>query len=586
MSMSAASSNAFPKHSSRPSLPAPGPSPRAQLDAAIARLHDGARRFARLDISARIQLAEAMQHGVMRIAPRMVAAGCAAKGIIADTPVEAEEWATGPWAVVRHLRLLREQLRAIATTGTTRIGPASRTIDGVVSVNVFPDNGIDRVLFKNITVDVRMLPTVSEAKLHDTRASYYQGEHADSPVALILGAGNIASIGPMDVLTKMFNEGAVCLLKMNPINAYLGPLYEEAFADAISANFLAIVYGGAEEGSYLVHHEGIDEVHLTGSDRTHDTVVWGPPGADRDDRIRRNLPMLRKRITSELGNISPVIVVPGPYSDREIAYQAEDAAAYFVMNASFLCNAAKMLVLPAGWDGSDRFVDGIARVCESVSPRQAYYPGALERWQTLTHGRAQVQRIGVTRSNSLPWTIIRGLDAGATVEPLFALEPFCPILAETRIGSTDPIEFLAKAVEFCNERLWGTLSATLVVHPASMKDPMIAEAVEYAIAKLRYGTVSVNGFAGMSFAFASPPWGAYPGATFSDIQSGIGFVHNTPMLEGIEKAVIRYPLTNFPKPGYFPTHRTAHKVMRSLVALDEHAGWGKVPGVVLNAMLG
>ena len=36
----------------------------------------------------------------------------------------------------------------------------------------------------------------------------------------------------MDVLTKMFNEGKVCILKMNPVNAYLGPFLEEAFADA------------------------------------------------------------------------------------------------------------------------------------------------------------------------------------------------------------------------------------------------------------------------------------------------------------------------------------------------------------------
>src|SRR6516162_8109575 len=96
-------------------------------------------------------------------------------------------------------------------------------------------------------------------------------------------------------------------------------------------------------------------------------------------------------------------------------------------------------------------------------------------------------------------------------------------------------EFLKKAVDFANTRLWGTLSATLIVHPKSTKDRHISDAVERAIARLRYGTVCVNAFPGMSFAFGSPPWGSYPGSTPDNIQSGQGWVHNTAMLEGIEK---------------------------------------------------
>ncbi len=103
------------------------------------------------------------------------------------------------------------------------------------------------------------------------------------------------------------------------------------------------------------------------------------PSSQPDERKRRNGPLLKKPITSELGNISPVIVVPGPYSEKELRFQAEDAASYFLMNASFLCCAAKMLVTPKGWDGSDTFLRSIEDVCAAVPPRQAYYPGAQER---------------------------------------------------------------------------------------------------------------------------------------------------------------------------------------------------------------
>ncbi len=48
----------------------------------------------------------------------------------------------------------------------------------------------------------------------------------------MLGAGNVASIPPMDALYKMFVDGNVCLVKLNPVNEYLGPFYEEALAAA------------------------------------------------------------------------------------------------------------------------------------------------------------------------------------------------------------------------------------------------------------------------------------------------------------------------------------------------------------------
>jgi acyl-CoA reductase-like NAD-dependent aldehyde dehydrogenase len=567
-------------------LDAPPPSSQSQMAAAIARLREAAKTFAKLSLEQRIVLVNAMQQGALQVANRMVQAGCKAKGIKLGTPEEAEEWSTGPWGVVRQLRLIRESLAALKHSGNTPIGPVGRTIDGRLSVRLFPGNAIDGMLFKNITVEVHMQTGVTVESLQHDRAHFYKQPDHDGRVVLVLGAGNIAAIPPMDVITKMFNEGKVVLLKMNPVNAYLGPYIEEAFAEAIKQNFLAVVYGGADEGRYLVYHGDIDEVHITGSDKTHDNIVWGPPGPERETRMQRHEPLLKKPLTSELGNVSPFIVVPGPYSDKELRYQAEDAATSFLMNASFLCCAAKMLVLPKGWAGSDVFIQALQGVCAKVAPRQAYYPGAEDRWLKLTTGRAQIKHLGNATPGSLPWTFISGLDPHARDEPLYAQEPFCSVLSETRVGSADPVEFLEQAVDFCNNRLWGTLNANLIVHPQSLKDPRINEAVERAITKLRYGVIAVNAFIGMPFAFAAPPWGAYPGSTPEDIQSGSGFVHNTSMLEGVEKTVLRAPLTTFPKPSYFASHRTTHKVMAKIVAMEENASWAKVPGIVFDAMRG
>ena len=565
---------------------APHPTAQRQLDEAVARLREAAPGYARLPIPERIALARSMQAGYLRVADQIVQAGCAAKGLPAGTPAEAEERATGPWAVVRHLRLVAESLASIQRTGNTPIGKLSRTEDDRLAVRVFPASAVDGVLFSGITVDVRMQAGIGEAELHASRAGFYRDRPHDGRTVLILGAGNLPGIPVMDAISKLFNEGKVCLLKMSPVNAYLGPLLEKAFAEAIRRSLLAIAYGGAEEGSYLAHHAGIDEIHLTGSDRTYDALMWGPPGPEQDARKARNAPLLSKPVTAELGNVSPVLVVPGPYSDRELAFQAEGIAGAVAHNASFNCNSPKMLVTPTAWRTRSALLNAIERVLSETPVRRAYYPGAEERWRRLVEGRDEIRTLGTAGPGQLPWTLLPRLDATDLREPAFRTEPFCSILSEVEVGSDDPVEFLERGVDFVNNRLWGTLTADLVVHPTSLKDPRVAQALEAAIARLRYGVVAVNTWSGYAFVYGTPPWGAYPGSNPWDIQSGTGWVHNTPMLEGIEKAVLRHPLTIVPKPTTFRSHRTAHVVLRRLTRLEERGSWASVPGVVAAAMRG
>jgi acyl-CoA reductase-like NAD-dependent aldehyde dehydrogenase len=565
---------------------APGRSGIRQLDEMLTRLRDAAPKFARLGLGDRIALARSMQAGYLEIARRSVEAACAAKGIPADSPVAGEEWGTGPWPVVRQLRLVIDALQSIQRTGTTPIGRVGHNADGRLTVRVFPGNRIDGVLFSGITVDVHLQPGVTQDKLDAGRASFYQSRTHDGRTVLVLGAGNITAIPAMDVITKMFNEGSVCLIKLSPVNAYIGPFMEEAFAEPIARGYLAVAYGGVEEGAYLAQHRDIDAIHLTGSAGTYDSIVWGPPGPDREARKARNQPLLTKPVTAELGNVSPVLVVPGPYSQKELAFQAENMVGAMAYNASFLCNSAKMLVTPKSWGQRPALLQAVERILGTVPTRKAYYPGAHERWQRLAGSRAQRRTVGSAAEGELPWTILSGLDATDAGEPAFTTEPFCSILSETEVGSDDPVEFLDRAVDFANNRLWGTLSADIVVHTKSLKDHRVAEALERAIARLRYGAVTVNSWTGFVFSFASPPWGAYPGSTPADIQSGNGWVHNTSMLEGVEKAVLRHPLTAMPKPATFPSHRTAHTVLQRLTALEERASWSKVPGVVAAAMKG
>lgn len=565
-------------------LPVLAPTPPQELDAAVVRVKEAAPGWASAPLRERVDLARALLEGTARTAEQAVRLACEAKGIGWETPQAGEEWLSGPWVTLRLLRLTLEALTLLGRNGNTPVGPLGETADGRLTVRVFPHGLKDRALFMGVTAEVHLERGMDEAALHERRARFFKQPDHDGRTCLVLGAGNINAIPPTDVLGKLFVEGKTCVLKMNPVNAYLGPVIEEAFGAAIARGVLAVVYGGGAEGARLCQHPGVDEIHITGSDATHDLIVWGPPGPEREARKARGEPLLQKEITSELGCVSPVLVVPGPWDARRLAFQAESVAGMVTHNASFNCNAAKLLVTPRGWRHRTRFLDLVMAAMARAPARQAWYPGAKERHRRLTEGRAGLRSAG-TGAGTLPWTLVPGLDAAAE-DPAFTTEPFCSILSETSVGSEDPVEFLAEATRFANQRVWGTLSAGVVVHPATAADPATGAALEQALAALRYGCVAVNVWAGYGFAFGTTPWGAWPGARLDDIQSGRGFVHNALMLEGVEKCVVRHPSLTFPKPPYFPSHRTAHRLGRALTGLEAGAGWAAVPGVAVAAARG
>jgi len=525
-----------------------------------------------------------MQAGYARVASKTVVASCRAKRIVLGTPLEGEEWSLGPWPVLRHLRLLLESLSALREGELPAIGEADATAAGRLRIETFPGSTLDSFLFPGSEAHVHFQAGLGISALN-SRGRLYRGATPPERVALVLGAGGAAAIPCLDVLTKMFNEGAVCLLKMHPLNSYLGPLYEEAFAIAIEQDFLRVVYGGSEAGAYLCRQKGIEEIHLTGSAETHEEIVWGEP-AGRAKRKAIARPLLEKPVSAQLGCVSPVLVVPGPYLDRQLAEQAIGLAGAIVHHAGYSCTTPRLIVMPNAWAQRDPFLRHLEAALASAPLRLAYYPGATERWQFLAKQRPGAQFVGTTIGGMLPWTLVPGLDPADRNEPLFSLEPFCPIVSEVRVGSSDPLAYLEAAVEFVNQRVWGTLCATVIVHPRTLDDPAIAPAIERAIGRLRYGTVGVNAWPQLSFSFGTSPWGAYPDSTLADIQSGRGWVHNTSMLEGIEKVVVRTSASSRRKPVYSVGHRSAHRLFRRLAAVERSAGWAGLPGVLEAAYRG
>lgn len=565
----------------------PAPMPQPALETALSRVRDRAAEFAKTSLDERIAFLRQLRDGYMAVAEESVRLACAYKGVAFDSPVSGEEWLAGPMITLRVLRLTEWALEEVKAHGAPRITEKMiRDLpDGRIAVRAFPGDSLDSALLAKHVGENYMQPGVTRANLKEHQARAYRSPH-QGRVCLVLGAGNVNAIPPTDVVYKMFVEGTACVLKMNPVNAYLGPLIEKAFAPLVSRGFFAVVYGGAEEGAFLVNHPSIDEVHITGSDKTHDLMVWGPPGPARERRKATNEPLLTKDVTSELGNISPVIVVPGPWDGATLDFQARNTAGMLCNNASFNCTAAKLLVTSKGWPQRSAFLDALAKNVGTGGVRQAYYPGAEQRWKAIVEGRQNVRIIGEAKAGELPYALLTDVDRASRDELIFTNEPWCTVISETPLSSEAVPAFCEEATAFLNADVWGTLAANVLVHPATMQDPTSAAAVEKMVRELQYGTVAINTWAGAVFGIGNSPWGGHPSATLADIQSGRGSVHNSLLLDGVEKFVLRAPAKNFPIAPWFPGHRTQHLLGRRLTNFEYAPGWLKVPGVAAAAIRG
>lgn len=560
--------------------------PIPELDAAVAALGRRKEDWLRVSPAERARLLDQLIRSFATVSDRWVEASLEAKGIPPANPAAGEEWLAGPYLIFRNLRLLKESLEAVAGGRRPEIpGPVTTRPGGQVSAQVFPHGFYDGLFFPGVTAEVWMEPGVTARELPQTQAVAYFDGAGPGRLALVLGAGNVSSIGPLDALYKLFVENQVVLFKAHPVNDYLGPLLEEGFAPLVERGFLTVVYGGAAEGEHLTQHPDIDEIHVTGSDKTVEAIVFGAGEEGRKRKAERR-PRVAKRLTSELGNVSPVIVVPGHWSAGEITYQAENLVSMLVNNAGFNCTATRMVITHAGWPQREQLLAAMGRLLQTTPTRRAYYPGADKRFADFLAAHPEAKRFGDERFGRLPWMLIPAVDPERESDITFTTEAFASVFAETPIQADSPARFLKRAVAFANQELWGTLSAAIIVHPASRKDPELREALERALEELRYGTVSINHWPSVGYGIAVTPWGAFPGSDLYDVQSGQGVVHNTLMFSRPQKSVIRSPFRAWPKPPWFVSHATAHELGRALTRFEAEPSALKLPGILRLALTG
>ena len=570
-------------------LPALDEGERARLDSAIGDLQTGASIWSALTLSQRVTLLRAVRTSVAATAEDWADTAAASKGLDGRHPLRGEEWLSGPYSVLGALDAYIETLSRLAD-GTNPLDGVKidRAPGGRTRVHTFPLTGIDRFLLSGFTGEVWLEPGITPNGARAAAGLAQRTPTASGGVGLVLGAGNITSIPVLDVLYELLAHNRTALLKVNPTQDALVPVYKRAFAPLIEPGFLRIVRGGPAVGAYLTGHPDLVHVHITGSAATFDAIVWGT-GAAAARRRRENRPQLKKPITAELGGVSPIIVVPGAWSDDDLRYQAEHVATMRLQNGGHNCIAGQVVILSSDWPQADRFRAELRRAYANAPERPIWYPGSPSRMQQATDAYPDALVLGDR--------LLVEIGDGDDPDALQHTEYFAPVLGVVTVPGEGQ-SFLDAAVSYANDELQGTLGANLLIDPATEKS--LGSGFERAIANLRYGSIAINGWTAFGFITPTLTWGAFPGSTIDDVGSGIGIVHNALLLDGVERSVIRGPfrpfprslpvvngggrLTILPKPPWFVSARTGAEVSEGLTRFRVNGSTAGLVKTLLKAL--
>lgn len=568
---------------------------KAGLDADLETLDGAKHAWARTSVAERMALLAAVKERLMKVAEGWAEIAARRKRIPAGSPLAGEEWISGPYALMAGCNGLLHTLSQMQGKEFVKHLPTRKLPNGQTAVRILPHSIWDRLLLSGVTAEVWMQPGIGEKDVARHAATAYDtpAEKRTGKVALVLGAGNIASISPLDAFQKLFLENQVVILKMNPVNDYLTDYLRSAMMPLIERDALRIVTGGGDVGAYLTQHPLVSDIHITGAGATHDAIVWG--GGDEGKRNKAaGTPKNHRHITSELGAVCPTIVVPGPWTAADIRYQAEHIATQKLHNSGFNCVACQALILPKDWAKTGALLSEIENVMGRAAQREAYYPGAEKRLEEFARHAGKVETID--RGPDAPACVVADMEQG-DVDWLQDNEVFAPALGKKMIASPDPETYLRAAITWANDNLYGTLGGNIIIHPATIRK-IGKKRFEEILAEFRYGTIAINAWTGLGFLLSAVPWGGFAGATLQDVQSGIGTAHNSFMLDNTERTVVTAPWAPFPRnllsgrlsllprPPWFVTNRRQDRLGKLLTAFQFKPSFLKIPRIFCNALLG
>lgn len=478
------------------------------------------------------------------------------KKVDPESSAVGEQWAGGPWLTAWGFKYLIESL--------SNLPDIDMNFDKMYdekrhTLQVFPTKFIEKLLYMGVKGYIKLRNNMTLDDFKEYRGFESRINTKNPTTTLVLGAGNQSCIPILDFAHHIATRRSPVVLKLNPVNEYLKPVFDSILSPFIKRRFLTIVNGDAELGKYLTNHQGISHIHLTGSSNTYENIVYGKKLSEKEIGSKSIKKVNNKSITTELGNVTPVVVVPDKWSTSDIKVQAKKIATAKLQNAGFNCIAAQVVVLDKNWKQKDQLINEVKKVIRSQQTRYFYYPGSKERISEIN--KSSNVEILSQDSCEVPYS---ASITDSDDEFYFHNEVWGGTIIFKILESDSTKDYIKQATIFCNDELWGNLGCTVLIKPKTER--AYRNEFNEMIDNLKYGTVAINEWCALGFAIPSLPWGGYPGNKDSDIQSGQGYVHNSFLFESPLNGIVRTdfkPLLNI-DPPWFITHKNSPKVLKNL----------------------
>jgi len=375
---------------------------------------------------------------------------------------------------------------------------------------------------------------------------------------VVLGAGNESNLTLIDTLQRCIIHRETVLIKHHPLRPYLLTPYGIILEPLIRRGYVAQVLDeGIPETTKLLSNPLVGHVHVTGSLQTEQAII----NTLSRTRTHQSELEIRDAVTSELGCVTPWILSPGVYDEKELKNVARMIVSAKKNFGGAACLCAQVLIIPKEWNQKNQFREALVAELKRQPGFPCYYPGSKERKKKMeemydsTQGRSiTVEAPLISGPGKSEEDQVVMLECGTPDEPGYnsvglKTEAFGPILALVELSSSGSSEkaFIENvAAPFVNNKtnIYGSLSCSVIVPTSSKQDKFT---LETSLASLEYGTVAVNTWTAMGY-FAMLKgciWGGSPHDKTG--QSGTGYVGNQyGLAKPVKTVVYGPPLTTNP----------------------------------------
>ncbi len=430
----------------------------------------------------------------------------------------------------------------------------TRARDNLYDIHVFPQHAKDKVMY----ADRRdILRVKGEPKQVNPLAK-------PAGIIAVLGAGNYSS--SLEMIKAMFLENCVVVHKPHHLNEATDDVWAKIMKPLVEVG--ALSFCGAAEGRKLTQDKRLTRIYFTGGTGTAQAIM---NSTDTE-------------VISECGGNNPCIIVPGDraWTEKELHHQAVQIATVAKLNGGAVCGRPQTLVTSRHWPQREAFLAELKKaIAEDTPAAGTYYPGSdkVAAGFKQHYPDAETLKPEDGQYNHADFLVITDVaEDGYAVSH----EAFCQIIDEVPLDvPANAVEFLPKAVEFCNTRLLGTLGSMILIDEDTRKAHRAV--LDQAVTDMEYGGIAINTIP--PFVFLSPylTWGGNEeGKTFV---SGRGNFGNLLCYENVEKSIIE---AGFMSAGHMlNTNKAANDTLsRNMAHYALEPTWMNMARLMGGAVLG